>query len=181
MLFFDEGKQRKGCQVLLPLWTSVNDAPFPTEKTSKIARNLPKHLRYSRQKMNTLNKKTAKHPTKKAPLKNKNNSSPLKKQQFFFEKRSKSTTSIHWIQGPLTPLWRLFWHQVLCLQRICNERHETWRSNHSSWEGHGSGCFWWLVLGGVLGDSKGRGGGTLKIRKKEKKRAWFIWQWLIDG
>lgn len=128
-------------------------------------------------------KKTAKHPTKKAPLKNKNNSSPLKKQQFFFEKRSKSTTSIHWIQGPLTPLWRLFWHQVLCLQRICNERHETWRSNHSSWEGHGSGCFWWLVLGGVLGDSKGRGGGTLKIRKKEKKTCLIymamVNRWLI--
>ena len=109
MLFFDEGKQRKGCEVLLPLWTSVNDAPFPTEKTSKIARNLPKYLRYSRQKMNTLNKKSRKTPNKKSSFKKKNTSSPKKKATvLFLEKRSKSTTSIHRIQGPLPPFGDFF-------------------------------------------------------------------------
>ena len=159
MLFFDEGKQRKGCEVLLPLWTSVNDAPFPTEKTSKIARNLPKYLRYSRQKMNTLNKKSRKTPNKKSSFKKKTPVLLKKSNSSFFGKTLQINNQHPPDPGTPSPFWRLFQIQVLCLQRICNERHETWRSNHSSWEGHGNGLFvgWFWVAFWEIASGGGEG------------------------
>lgn len=104
-------------------------------------------------------KKAAKHPTKKAPLK-KNTSSPKKKSNSSFFGKTLQINNQHPPDpGTPSPFWRLFQIQVLCLQRICNERHETWRSNHSSWEGHGNGLFvgWFWVAFWEIASGGGEG------------------------